>query len=142
MNKEELQKELLKKEHSLETDVVLVFNTYKNISKTSLIKTLDNLQHIVNRKINKRDKNTTSDSRIAFFHFPQIAHNNCHSHCIVRIPRKFEKKHVLDLIKDCFERLDSNYKVYCENVVKNKIANVIYTTRKFNRNDDESFVAL
>ena len=125
---------LLDKNNNLETDKCLVLSSSKNISKNTLIKTLDKVQMIVNVKLNKRLKYVNRDNRVMFADFYQYAHNNTHSHTYLQIPECHDKDEVFKLVKDTFLRIDKRHRVHLENARHvYKLAD--YQSRQFNQND-------
>ena len=130
----DILKVLLDKSNNIETDRCLVFNTYKNISIKSLMKTLDNVSNIVNLKLNKRRKNITSETTVVFYDFYQIAHNNVHSHSYLHIPECFDKESVFKLVKESFERIDTNHKCFYENA-KHVYKLADYSSRQFDKDN-------
>jgi hypothetical protein len=134
----DILKVILDKNNKLETDKCLVFNTYKNISIKSLMKTLDNVSNIVNLKLNKRRKYITQNTSVMFCDFYQIAHNNVHSHSYLSVPECFDKEKVFELVKQTFERIDNNHKCFYENAIHiYELAD--YSSREFNQNNIESY---
>ena len=144
MNKEQLNETILSKQNKNDTDKVLVFNTYKNISKKQLISILFKVSNIVNKKMFRYFKKYP-DKRIIFYTFPQIAHNNTHAHVIAKIPEEYDRTEVLNLIEKTWKKFDdrqqTRFKLYNEDA-RTVTGNVLYSSRQFSNKDPDSFLMI
>ena len=92
---------IVSKDKLLDTDLVVVANTYQNISNEELIKKLDLLNAIVNKKLFRYFKKYP-DKRVMFICSIERVKNNTHSHIILRIPKEYDRYYVLRLIEKIF----------------------------------------
>ena len=135
MFKKQLVRDLLK-DKTLDTDLVVVANTYQNISNDQLIEKLNLLNAFVNKKM-FRYFQKYPDKRIMFICNIERVRNNTHSHMLLRIPKDYDRNLVLDLMSDYFQKLNKNFKLFKEKA-RNQVGNIIYYTKKngFNYNPD------
>tara|TARA_X000001036_G_C20178085_1_gene602304 strand:- start:135 stop:557 length:423 start_codon:yes stop_codon:yes gene_type:complete len=135
MFKKQLVRDLLK-DKTLDTDLVVVANTYQNISNDQLIEKLNLLNAFVNKKM-FRYFQKYPDKRIMFICNIERVRNNTHSHMLLRIPKDYDRNLVLDLMSDYFQKLNKNFKLFREKA-RNQVGNIIYSTKKngFNYNPD------
>ena len=144
MNKEQLNETILSKQNKNDTDKVLVFNTYKNISKKQLISILFKVSNIVNKKMFRYFKKYP-DKRIIFYTFPQYANNNTHAHVIAKIPEEYDRTEVLNLIEKTWKKFDDRqqirFKLYNEDA-RTVTGNVIYSSRQFRNKNPDSFIMI
>ena len=54
--------------------------------------------------------------------------NNTHSHILLRIPKEYDRNHILKLMSDYFRKLGNRFILFNEKV-NNEIANVIYSLK-------------
>ena len=88
MFKQDLIREL-SKDKKLDKDLVVVANTYQNISNEELIKKLELLNAFVNKK-SFRYFQKYPDKRVMFICSIERVRNNTHSHIILRIPKEYD----------------------------------------------------
>ena len=86
MFKQGLIKEILK-DKTLDKDLVVVANTYQNISNEELIKKLELLNAFVNKKL-FRYFQKYPEKRVMFICNIERVRNNTHSHILLRIPKE------------------------------------------------------
>ena len=127
MFKQNLIREL-SKDKRLDKDLVVVANTYQNISNEELIKKLELLNAFVNKKL-FRYFQKYPDKRIMFICNIERVRNNTHSHMLLRIPKDYDRNLVLDLMSDYFQKLNKNFKLFREKA-RNQVGNIIYSTKK------------
>ena len=127
MFKQDLIKEILK-DKTLDKDLVVVANTYQNISNEELIKKLNLLNAFVNRKL-FRYFQKYPEKRVMFICNIERVRNNTHSHILLKIPKEYDRNYVLKLMSDFFKKLGDRFILFNEKA-KNKVANVIYSTKK------------
>lgn len=127
MFKQDLIKEILN-DKRLDKDLVVVANTYQNISNEELIKKLELLNAFVNKKL-FRYFQKYPDKRIMFICNIERVRNNTHSHMLLRIPKDYDRNLVLDLMSDYFQKLNKNFKLFREKA-RNQVGNIIYSTKK------------
>ena len=135
MFKQDLIREL-SKDNRLDKDLVVVANTYQNISNEELIKKLELLNAFVNKKL-FRYFQKYPDKRVMFICNIERVRNNTHSHIILRIPKEYDRNYVLELMSKSFKRLNKNFILFKEKA-RNQVGNIIYSTKKngFNYNPD------
>ena len=127
MFKQKLVRELLE-DKKIDTDLVVVANTYQNISNDELIKKLNLLNAFVNRKL-FRYFQKYPEKRVMFICNIERVRNNTHSHILLKIPKEYDRNYVLKLMSDFFKKLGDRFILFNEKA-KNKVANVIYSTKK------------
>ena len=136
MNKEQFQNALSNTD-GLNTDIVLVFNTYKNISKKRLRKLIFNLHNRVNKKFCRYFRKRL-DKRIKLYVFPENKPKNRHAHALIDIPNDFNKREVLEEFETVFRSLDDRkgsddvYTVFYE-PARTEIGNVNYSSKGYNQ---------
>ena len=144
MNKKELNKTILNPTYKNDIDRVLVFNTYKNISKKHLISILFKVSNIVNRKMFRYFKKYP-EKRIIFYTFPQTTHNNTHAHVIAKIPEEYDRTEVLELIDRTWKKFDDRqevrFQLYNEDA-RTVTGNVLYSSRYFRNENPDSFLMI
>ena len=135
MFKKQLVKELLK-DKTLDTDLVVVANTYQNMSNEQLIEKLELLNAFVNKKM-FRYFQKYPEKRIMFICNIERVRNNTHSHMLLRIPKEYDRNYVLKLMSKSFKRLNKNFILFNKKA-RNQVGNIIYSTKKngFNYNPD------
>ena len=135
MFKKQLVKELLK-DKTLDTDLVVVANTYQNMSNEQLIEKLELLNAFVNKKM-FRYFQKYPEKRIMFICNIERVRNNTHSHILLRIPKEYDRNYVLKLMSKSFKRLNKNFILFNKKA-RNQVGNIIYSTKKngFNYNPD------
>ena len=126
MFKQDLIKEILK-DKTLDKDLVVVANTYQNISNEELIKKLELLNAFVNKKLFKYFQKYP-DKRVMFICSIEKVRNNTHSHIILRIPKEYDRNYVLELMSKSFKRLGGRFILFNEKA-NSEIANVIYSLK-------------
>ena len=131
MFKQDLIKEILN-DKRLDKDLVVVANTYQNISNEELIKKLNLLNSFVNKKL-FRYFQKYPEKRVMFICSIERVRNNTHSHIILRIPKEYDRKYVLKLMSKSFKRLGDRFKLFNE-PANNEIANVIYSLKGHHSN--------
>ena len=131
MFKKQLVKELLK-DKTLDTDLVVVANTYQNMSNEQLIEKLELLNAFVNKKM-FRYFQKYPEKRIMFICNIERVRNNTHSHMLLRIPKEYDRNYVLKLMSKSFKRLGDRFKLFNE-PANNEIANVIYSLKSHHSN--------
>ena len=107
MFKQDLIKEILK-DKALDKDLVVVDNTYQNISNEELIKKLNLLNAFVNKKL-FRYFQKYPDKRVMFICNIERVINNTHSHILLRIPKEYDRNYVLKLMSDYFRKYLNNF---------------------------------
>ena len=127
MFKQKLVRELLE-DKNIDTDLVVVANTYQNISNDELIKKLNLLNAFVNRKL-FRYFQKYPEKRVMFICNIERVRNNTHSHILLKIPKEYDRNYVLKLMSDFFKKLGDRFILFNEKA-KNEVANVIYSTKK------------
>ena len=118
---------IVSKDKLLDTDLVVVANTYQNISNEELIKKLDLLNAIVNKKLFRYFKKYP-DKRVMFICSIERVKNNTHSHIILRIPKEYDRCYVLRLIEKSFVKINSKFKLYNENA-RDILGNIKYSLK-------------
>ena len=131
MFKQDLIREL-SKDKRLDKDLVVVANTYQNISNEELIKKLELLNAFVNKKL-FRYFQKYPEKRVMFICNIERARNNTHSHIILRIPKEYDRNYVLKLMSKSFKKLGDRFKLFNE-PANNEIANVIYSLKGHHSN--------
>jgi hypothetical protein len=126
MFKQDLIRELSKYKR-LDKDLVVVANTYQNISNEELIKKLELLNAFVNKKL-FRYFQKYPDKRVMFICSIERVRNNTHSHILLRIPKEYDRNYVLKLMSKSFKRLGDRFKLFNE-PANNEIGNVIYSLK-------------
>jgi hypothetical protein len=96
MFKQDLIREL-SKDNRLDKDLVVVANTYKNISNEELIKKLELLNVFVDKKLFKYFQKYP-EKRVMFICSIERVRNNTHSHILLRIPKEYDRNYVLKLM--------------------------------------------
>ena len=127
MFKQDLIREILK-DKTLDKDLVVVANTYQNISNEKLIKKLELLNAFVSKKL-FRYFQKYPEKRVMFICNIERVRNNTHSHILLKIPKEYDRNYVLKLMSDFFKKLGDRFILFNEKA-KNKVANVIYSTKK------------
>ena len=112
MFKQDLIKEILK-DKKLDKDLVVVANTYQNISNEELIKKLELLNAFVNKRL-FRYFHKYPDKRIMFICNIERVRNNTHSHILLRIPKEYDRNYVLKLMSDYFRKLGDRFILFNE----------------------------
>lgn len=137
-NKDKLQRIMIDKDNNYETGTHVCFSSFRDTSQYAFEKALELIQRIVNRKLCKRDKNVSTETRVQFYHFFQYETHR-HSHCLLKIPSIYNKKSVFDLIIKTATKMKEINKCYIKKVYKNDIANVVYTSSQLTlgRSDDD-----
>ena len=118
---------IVSKDKLLDTDLVVVANTYQNISNEELIKKLDLLNAIVNKKLFRYFKKYP-DKRVMFICSIERVRNNTHSHILLRIPKEYDRYYVLRLIEKSFVKINSKFKLYNENA-RDILGNIKYSIK-------------
>lgn len=138
MSKDKVQRYITDKDNNYETGVHVCFSSSAGTSQYAFEKVLELIQRIVNRKLCKRDKNVNYETRVQFYHFLQYETHR-HSHCVLKIPSRYDKKHVYELIIKTAIRMKEIRKCYLKKVYKSDIANVVYTSSQLTlgRSDDD-----
>ena len=131
MFKQDLIKEILK-DKKLDKDLVVVANTYQNISNEELIKKLELLNAFVNKKL-FRYFHKYPEKRVMFICSIERVRNNTHSHILLRIPKEYDRNYVLKLMSDYFRKLGNRFILFNEKA-NNEIANVIYSLKSHHSN--------
>ena len=126
MFKQDLIREL-SKDNRLDKDLVVVANTYQNISNEELIKKLELLNAFVNKKL-FRYFQKYPEKRVMFICSIERVRNNTHSHIILRIPKEYDRKYVLKLMSEYFKKLGDRFILFNEKA-NNETANVIYSLK-------------
>ena len=124
MFKQDLIREL-SKDNRLDKDLVVVANTYQNISNEELIKKLELLNAFVNKKL-FRYFQKYPEKRVMFICSIERVRNNTHSHIILRIPKEYDRNYVLKSMSDYFRKLGDRFILFNKKA-NNEIANVIYS---------------
>ena len=96
MFKQDLIKEIIK-DRRLDKDLVVVANTYQNISNEELIKKLELLNVFVDKKLFKYFQKYP-EKRVMFICSIERVRNNTHSHILLRIPKEYDRNYVLKLM--------------------------------------------
>ena len=96
MFKQNLIREL-SKDNRLDKDLVVVANTYQNISNEELIKKLELLNVFVDKKLFKYFQKYP-EKRVMFICSIERVRNNTHSHILLRIPKEYDRNYVLKLM--------------------------------------------
>ena len=125
-----LTKEILK-DNSFDTDLVIVANTYQNISNETLIKKLTLLNAILNRRL-FRHFQKYPEKRVMFICAIERVKNNTHSHILLKIPKEYDRDRVLKLMSDNFRKLDDRFNkkfILFNEKANSEIANVIYSLK-------------
>ena len=135
-NKDKLQRIMIDKDNNYETGVHVSFSSSNGTSENAFKKVLELVQRIVNRKLCKRDKNKTAETRVQFHHFLQYETHR-HTHTLLKIPSIYDKKQVLDLIKKTATSMKEINECYIEDVYKTDIANVVYKTSQLRLGTDD-----
>ena len=123
MFKQKLVKEILE-DKRIDTDLVVVANTYQNISNDELVKKLNLLNAFVNRKL-FRYFQKYPEKRVMFICNIERVRNNTHSHILLKIPKEYDRNYVLKLMSDFFKKLGDRFILFNEKA-NSEIANVIY----------------
>ena len=126
MFKQDLIKEILK-DKALDKDLVVVANTYQNISNEKLIKKLELLNAFVNKKL-FRYFQKYPEKRVMFICSIERVRNNTHSHILLRIPKEYDRNYVLKLMSESFKKLGDRFILFNETAT-NEIGNVIYSLK-------------
>ena len=126
MFKQNLIREIIK-DKRLNKDLVVVANTYQNISNEELIKKLELLNAFVNKKL-FRYFQKYPDKRVMFICSIERVRNNTHSHILLRIPKEYDRNYVLKLMSDTFRKFGDRFKLFNEKAT-NEIGNVIYSLK-------------
>ena len=108
-------KQDLIKDKRLDKDLVVVANTYQNISNEELIKKLELLNAFVNKKL-FRYFQKYPEKRVMFICNIERVRNNTHSHILLRIPKEYDRNYVLKLMSDYFRKLGNRFILF-HNVV-------------------------
>lgn len=137
-NKDKVQRLITDKDNNYETGIHVCFSSSTGTSQCAFEKVLELIQRIVNRKLCKRDKNVSTETRVQFYHFFQYETHR-HSHCLLKIPSMYDKKYVYELIIKTATRMKEIRKCYLKKVYKSDIANVVYTSSQLTlgRSDDD-----
>ena len=85
------------KDDTIKTNILIVANTYLNISFDKLTKKLSLLNSLVNQKLFRYFRKYP-DRRIAFFCNHERVENNTHSHIILKVPPEYDVLNVLILM--------------------------------------------
>ena len=93
MHKTQITDALIK-DNKIKTNVLLVANTYLNITFESLTKKLSLLNRILNTKL-FRYHQKYPDKRVAFYCNHERVHNNTHSHITLGVPPEYDVLNVL-----------------------------------------------
>ena len=131
MFKQKLIKEILS-DKRLDKDLVVVANTYQNISNEELIKKLELLNAFVNKKLFRYFKKYPN-KRVMFICNIERVMNNTHSHIILRIPKNYNRNYVLKLMSNYFRKLGDRFVLFNEKA-NDEIANVKYSLKSHNSN--------
>ena len=126
MFKQDLIREL-SKDNRLDKDLVVVANTYQNISNEELINKLELLNAFVNKKL-FRYFQKYPEKRVMFICSIERVRNNTHSHILLRIPKEYDRNYVLKLMSDYFRKLGNRFILFNEKA-NNEIANLIYSLK-------------
>ena len=126
MFKQDLIREIIK-DKRLDKDLVVVANTYQNISNEELIKKLNLLNSFVNKKL-FRYFQKYPEKRVMFICSIEWVRNNTHSHILLRIPKEYDRNYVLKLMSDYFRKLGDRFILFNETAT-NEIGNVIYSLK-------------
>ncbi len=138
-----LTKEILK-DNSFDTDLVIVANTYQNISNETLIKKLTLLNAILNRKL-FRHFQKYPEKRVMFICAIERVKNNTHSHILLKIPKEYDRDRVLKLMSDNFRKLDDRFNkkfILFNEKANNVVGNVIYSLKGLFRYDHNKLVVI
>ena len=68
-NKDKVQRLITDKDNNYETGIHVCFSSSTGTSQYAFEKVLELIQRIVNRKLCKRDKNVSTETRVQFYHF-------------------------------------------------------------------------
>lgn len=131
MFKQKLIKEILN-DNRLDKDLIVVANTYQNISNEELIKKLELLNAFVNKKLFRYYKKYPN-KRVMFICSIERVMNNTHSHIILRIPKNYDRNYVLRLMSNYFRKLGDRFILFNEKA-NDEVANVIYSLKSHNSN--------
>ena len=96
MFKQDLIREIIK-DKRLDKDLLVVANTYQNISNEELIKKLELLNVFVDKKLFKYFQKYP-EKRVMFICSIERVRNNTHSHILLRIPKEYDRNYVLKLM--------------------------------------------
>jgi len=143
-DKDRFQEILIDKDNQYETGIHICFSSSSGTSRHAFNKALELIQRKVNRKLCRRDRYVNIKTRVQFYHFLQYDTHR-HSHCILKIPSKYNKKHVYDLIVRVATELKEIRKCYLKKVYKTECASVIYSSSKLTlgqSNDDRTYLFL
>ena len=143
-DKDRFQEILIDKDNQYETGIHICFSSSSGTSRHAFNKALELIQRKVNRKLCNRDRWITTESRVHFYHFLQYDTHR-HSHCILKIPSTYNKKHVYDLIIKVAIGLKEIRKCYLKKVYKTVCANVFYSSSQLtlgHSNDDRTYLFL
>ena len=102
MFKQKLVKEILE-DKRIDTDLVVVANTYQNISNDELVKKLNLLNAFVNRKL-FRYFQKYPEKRVMFICNIERVRNNTHSHILLKIPKEYDRNYEIGRAS-CRERV-------------------------------------
>ena len=122
---------------SIKTNILIVANTYLNISFDKLNKTLSLLNAQVNQNIFPYyQKKKFNHLRIGFFCNHERVENNTHSHIILKVPPQRDVLNVISLMSSYWEELDdrikSKFKIYYDLNVNDEIKSTDYAIKRFN----------
>ena len=130
------------KDDTIKTSILIVANTYLNISFDKLTKKLSLLNSLVNSKLFKYFKKYP-DKRIAFYCNHERVENNTHSHIILKVPPEYDVLNVLLLMNKYFKKLDdrtnAKFQIYYDLNVNSEYKTTRYSTKKSN---DDTFVVI
>ena len=143
MFKQKLVKEILE-DKRIDTDLVVVANTYQNISNDELVKKLNLLNAFVNRKL-FRYFQKYPEKRVMFICAIERVKNNTHSHILLKIPKEYDRDRVLKLMSDNFRKLDDRFNkkfILFNEKANNVVGNVIYSLKGLFRYDHNKLVVI
>ena len=93
------------KDNTIKTSILIVANTYLNISFDKLTKKLSLLNSLVNQKLFRYFRKYP-DKRVAFYCCNERVENNTHSHIILKVPPEYDVLNVLLLMNKYWKKLE------------------------------------
>ena len=130
------------KDNTIKTSILIVANTYLNISFDKLTKKLSLLNSLVNQKLFRYFRKYP-DRRIAFFCNHERVENNTHSHIILKVPPEYDVLNVLLLMNQYWKKLDdrinTKFQLYYDLNVNDEYKSTDYAIKKFN---EDSFIVI
>jgi len=132
LNRNQLADALMKS--SINTTDLVVVNMNGNYTLEKLQKKLNNLNYIVNYRLNRYalKKNSKFPRPVAMYCYCQEAFNNTHAHIYLRTEPNYDYAEVVKIIDEEWQKLDTIWRV-----VKDKFGVVL--TERFIKNPYPSF---